>query len=194
MNRIFLIVVVTFLFSTNSLAETESWYVNASIGLSNTQYPGTDEQVLISAENNSGVSRVSPAVDVGIYWPFFDDSILLGAVINASVDSIQSNAWNEVVAHDLDYSGISVIKFLGDSIGKGFFMRGDYGSAASTYRFSNNNYEIDNGSGSAVLIGVGFSMPFSDDRTRLIFSFNSISSAIEDRDFSSNQLTIGLMW
>lgn len=194
MNRVFFILLLAFLFSANSVAETESWYFNASIGLSNTQYPDSGEQVIITAENNNGVTRVSPALDVGFYWPFFNDSILLGAVLNASIDSVQTGGGNEVVAHDLDYTGISAIKFFSDSIGKGFFVRGDYGSATSTYRFSNNLYEVDNGSGSAVLIGAGYGKPLSGDKARLIFSFNTITSTINDRDFSSNQLTIGLMW
>lgn len=189
-----LIAVLTMFFSTTSVAESEDWYVNASIGVANKGNPDLVEQILSSAENTYGVSRVTIAIDLGFYWPVFDESMLLGVVSNSSVDSVQSSPGNEVVTHDLEYVGISAIKFMGETIGQGLFVRGDLGSASAKYRYSNNSYSVNDGSGSATLIGVGYSKPLSGNKTRLIFSLNSVFSSIDDRKFNSNELMIGFMW
>lgn len=194
MKRIILIALSIMLFPTVSVAESEDWYFNASIGLANKQNPDSVEQTISSAENTYGVSRVTISIDFGFYWPVFDELMLLGVVSNSSVDSVQINAGNEVITHDLEYLGISAIKFWGDTIGQGLFVRGDLGSATAKYRYSNNSYVVNDGSGSAALIGVGYSMPLSGNKTRLIFSLNTVFSSIEDREFNSSEFMIGFMW
>jgi len=188
------ITLLTLVFSTVLQAETESWYLNASIGFSNKDNPAAVEQVLSSAENNYDTNRVGAAFDIGIYWPVFGDSFLLGVVANASIDSVQDNNFNEILSHDLEYVGVSVIKYIGETFGKGIFVRGDIGDASAKYRYTNNGYEVDDGSGSATLIGIGYSKPIFGNRTRLNFSLNVISSNIENREYSSNQLMFGFMW
>jgi len=189
-----LIILSVLLYSSVSQAETESWYFNASIGLANKHNPYSVEQVISSAENTYGVSRVSISVDYGFYWPVFSESLILGVVSNASVDSVQDNNFNEVVAHDLKYRGISVIKFIENTVGEGLFVRGDVGQASAKYRYSGNAFEAGDGSGSATLIGVGYGKPLTGNRTRIIFSFNTIRSSIDSREFNSNQFMAGVMW
>lgn len=194
MKRIILITLSALLYSTVSVAETEDWYFNANIGIANKQNPNSVEQEISSAESSYGVTRVTVAVDFGFYWPVYDESIVLGVVSNTSVDSVQSGIGNEVITHDLDYLGLSAMKFLQGTVGHGLFVRADLGSANAKYRYSNSSVVVNDGSGSATLVGLGYSMPLSGDRTRLIFSLNTVFSTIDDREFKSTQLMIGFMW
>lgn len=192
--RLFSIVLSILLFSTNSVAETEGWYFNASVGLADKKNPGSVEQVISSAENSNGTERVTACIDFGFYWPVYKESVLLGIVSNASFDSVQDTNFNEVVAHDLKYTGISAIVFLDESIGKGVFIRYDSGNASAEYRYSNNSFIVDDGSGKARLIGIGNSVPLKGNKTRVIVSLNSISVSIGNREFISNQVMMGFMW
>ena len=182
------------LYSTILMAETEGWYINASIGIGNKDNPSAVEQEIASMEGIYGEDRVTVALDVGLYWPVYDDSIVIGLVSNATIDSVQSGVGNEVIAHDLEYLGLSAMKFLQGPVGHGAFVRVDYGSADAKYRYSNNSSVVNDGSGTAALIGLGYSKLLSGNRTRMIFSLNAISSTIDDRDFNTTQFMVGFMW
>ncbi|MDH5394079.1 MAG: hypothetical protein OEY11_12895 [Gammaproteobacteria bacterium] len=193
MKKTILVSLLTLLLSTNLAAEPEDWYFNASIGVADKQNPDSVEQAIVAEEDYYGVSRVTVAIDVGFYWPVFNTSMLLGVVKNISSDSVRSVSGSGIISHTIDYNGLSAIYFFRETIGDGFFIRGDAGSAAAEYQFY-EIFRVGDGSGSSRLIGVGYSKALYGNKTRLIFSLNSVRSVIEDREFNTNQLMMGFMW
>lgn len=181
------------LFAANVHCEPEDWYFIASIGGANNKNPDDVEQVISDAEDIFQTDRVSLGVDLGFYWPVSDDTFLLGVVSNVSAESVHDAIDTNIITHHASHVGISAINFVGPEVGKGLFFRGDLGAARSEYTFLNNNYLVENGTGSAILLGAGYSIAVSGE-SRVIFSLNFIKRTIGDREFTSSQFTIGGMW
>ena len=185
--------VLFFLFSTKAFCDIEDWYFTLSAGFANNNNPSDVEQVISSAENSSGKSRLSISTELGVYWPVFSDSVMLGLVSSNSSDHVSDSNNVGLVTHRVSHITISAIKYIDSPIGKGFFLRGDLGSANSEYVLFNDTFTVDNGSGSSVLVGAGYSKEISNE-SRLIFSFNIVNSMIEGQEHSTSQIMVGGLW
>lgn len=180
-------------FSTNASAETEDWYFVFNLGPASNSNPASVENVITSFENTYGTSRFSLSTDIGLYWPVYDSSILVGVVSNSSSDSVSNFNGANVVTHSASHVGVSAIKYLTSSVGDGLFVRADLGAARSDYTLFNNTFGVENGTGTAVLIGAGYSLPMSSE-SRLVFSLNLVSRTINNEVHSSTQFMIGGLW
>ncbi|MDH5424727.1 MAG: hypothetical protein OEY29_07040 [Gammaproteobacteria bacterium] len=193
MFKIILASVLISLFSTSTSAEPEDWYMTFNLGPANNTNPASVENVIVSSENTYATSRLSLAAEIGLYWPVYDSSTLVGVVSNSSSDSVSNYYGANIVTHSASHVGISAIKYLTASVGDGLFVRADLGSARSVYTLFNNTFGVENGTGTAVLVGAGYSLPVSSE-SRLVFSLNFVNRTINNEVHSSTQFMIGGLW
>jgi len=179
--------------SVDAYADIENWYFTLNAGGADITNPSDVETVISNAENTYGTDRASVSVDFGFYWPILDNSLLLGLAGNNSADSVNTQLGTNVIRHSAILTGVSVIKYLSPEIGNGIFFRGDIGSASSRYTLLNNTFALENGSGSGILLGVGYGFKVSNE-SRLVLSLNTINIMINGDEYSSTQFMIGGLW
>ncbi len=153
----------------------ESWYTLWGLGYAAMAYRDDIQAVLEFIDDLPGVSRSSVALDfLGFYWPLNEHAIL-GGVINGCADRYEvSGASFQINAYT--YS-VSLLHFLGNRIGKGFFLRGDMGAARLLLDIADYGTEASKW-GFGALAGGGFGIPVSRG-TRILLSVNYAHRIIE---------------
>ncbi|NOR45825.1 MAG: hypothetical protein GQ534_09595, partial [Candidatus Delongbacteria bacterium] len=105
----------------------ESWYTYWGLGLSVLSYPSELQKIIDLLGTIDEVSNTSLNMDMfGFYW-HIEPKTIAGFVVNGSGDRYMLG--EEYVQIDQYIYGLSVIRYLSDSFGKGFFLRGDAGIA-----------------------------------------------------------------
>ncbi len=137
-------------------------------------------------EQLPGVDHVSVGLDLlGFYWPK-GERTALGVVMNLFGDRY------EIGGSHLQLSGITVsfsaMHFLTETIGRGFFLRGDIGPARLAVDSDFGDLQSDWGLG--VLAGAGYGLNTSPG-TRLLFNANVAARRIEGDTVGTFAITLG---
>lgn len=125
---------------------------------------------------------------LGFYWPL-SNKTLLGFVNSGSADRFE-DSYGYVQVNQYLY-GLSSIHFFGNTIGHGFYVRGDVGIAKINVN-SNFGIAISN-NGHGFLSGIGFGWPISRE-TRILFGFTMSSYPVESENHTATSLTSGGLW
>jgi hypothetical protein len=172
---------------TQEKNKLESWYVYFGLGYANPTYPGELDDLMNDLADLPGVTHVSIGMDIiGFYWPLGRHTIL-GGVINAVGDRYEeSGDYIQINGYTL---GGSIMHFFNDTIGRGFFIRGDLGLAGFVV---DTNFGGDESSETGVgfLAGGGYGFNISRG-TRLLLNANFAVRQVEGESFSAFGLTVG---
>ena len=182
-------------FNNAAQAKPEDWYVNIGMGLAETSYPKTWENVFDSWGDSSSSFRIRLSRDLGFYFPLASSTVWGVAVTDAS-DAI-SNDQGGTFGIDNYLFGLSVLSFMGSEPGDGFFARADFGrGAVQTSNVPANSTSIDFssvGSGTGYLLGFGYGMP-TGPGTRILFSISFQTTQISGDQFSASRLSAGVLF
>ncbi len=152
----------------------EGWYTYWGLGYAATQYPGDLQSALDALDNVPGASRVRLSLDMfGFYWPVNNHHTAVGVVINGAADRFIYQAvlfqveWFQINQYTL---AASTMHYFNNTIGKGFFVRGDVGIAKLAVSDSDGNNDSSN-NGIGFLVGGGYGFNLSPG-TRLLINVN----------------------
>jgi hypothetical protein len=109
---------------------TEDWYLNLGVGIAlSSSYSGDLSSSYESYNENYSLSGSPFILDGGLYYPKRDGSLLVGASMIYSYQSLsgESDLANITFSHVSFLLNYSMINFFGERTGKGFFVRGDVG-------------------------------------------------------------------
>jgi hypothetical protein len=176
--------------SSAAFADEEDWYTYWSIGMASHDYPAGLGSLLDTIESLPGVDRTEIGIDMlGFYWPQAENR-LLGFVISGSADSFEGPFSTMQINHYL--YGVSGMKFFGQEIGDGFFVRGDVGLAriVITDGFSTT---ATSDTGFGYLLGAGYALPVSSE-SRILFGVNFSDKQVEGDSWKSMTFTVGGLW
>ena len=192
---IFLLIILSFLFS-NALAQlaneegfddpTESWYTYWGLGYASVSYPSELQSAIDYLKKQDGVDNMSLSLDLlGFYW-HVAPSTIAGVIINTAGDrfTYQSESFqiNQYIY------GASVIHYLGERFGSGFFVRADAGLAKIIVQDSNGD-STSSDSGFGFLAGGGWSIDFGG--TRMLLNVNYALRNVESEKYSILGFSIG---
>jgi hypothetical protein len=151
----------------NAENRLESWYTYWGVGWANFSYP-TDVQRTVDDAKNLGLDNISVSLDLlGFYFPKGENT-LLGVIVNGAGDRFEGGGEDLQINSYL--VGISAIHFLNNKIGKGPFLRLDFGPTRMVLDTSfMGDFNSEWGVGTLVGGGVGF--PVSSG-TRLLLNVN----------------------
>lgn len=172
---------------TQEKNKLESWYVYFGLGYANPTYPGELDDLLNDLGDLPGVTHVSIGMDIlGFYWPLGRHTIL-GGVVNAVGDRYEeSGDYMQINGYTF---GASMMHFVNDTIGRGFFVRGDLGLAGLAVD-TNVAGDASSDTGIGFLAGGGFGFNISRG-TRLLLNANFAVRQVEGESFSAFGLTVG---
>ena len=91
---------------------------------------------------------------------------------------------------------LSAITFLGNPIGKGFYVRGDIGRAAASEEVKGSSLLPDGSSsdsGVGILASIGYGLPISNE-TRILFGLTHTINRFSGDSFSTTALSIYGLW
>jgi len=192
---VYLLVTLSLLFS-NALAQlenesweednTESWYTYWGLGYASVSYPSELQTVIDILKDQDGVDNMSLSLDLlGFYW-HVAPSTIAGIIINTAGDryTYQSESFQ---INQYTY-GASVIHYLGERFGSGFFVRADAGLAKLVVQDSNGN-STSSDSGFGFLAGGGWSIDFGG--TRMLLNVNYALRNVESEKYSILGFSIG---
>jgi len=147
------LLLVVFLAFAPASAKQESWYLNIGAGWSNLTYPSDVQTTLDFIKSQPGVDNLAIQFDLGVYGPI-NKVTAFGASVNASRDRYEwSGDWFQVIEYQY---GFSALRYFGEEIGHGFFVRGDLGLVATFCQ--NPGGTLDNlHIGASILAGGGYS-------------------------------------
>lgn len=172
-----------------ALADEEDWYTYWAIGMADNDYPGALNADLNTLGSMPGVDRTETGFDFfGFYWPQSENR-LLGFVVSGSSDNFKSSFSEARVSQNL--FGVSGMKFFGQEIGDGFFIRGDAGIASITVEDSFSKITSDPGFG--FLLGAGYAIPVSSE-SRVLLAVNFSDKQVEGDSWKSMTFTVGGLW
>ncbi len=170
-------------------ADEEDWYTYWAIGVADFDYPGSLGSDLDSIEALSSVDRSKTGFDVlGFYWPQADNR-LLGFIVSGSTDFFEAGDQELKISQNL--FGLSGMKFFGQEIGDGLFIRGDVGLAEIVVK--DNFSTIASDSGFGYLLGAGYAFPVSSE-SRILVSMNFSDKQINGNNWKSTTFTVGGLW
>lgn len=167
-------------------SNAESWYLKAGLGYAKVSYPG-DVQDALDTLKNLGASSTSVAVDVGVYWPL-NNQTLLGININGVGDKYSLQGY-ELQVNSYLYALSGIYNF--NKIRDGFFVRGDIGLAKASIT-TNYGFEGSSDTGYGLGLGLGYSWEF--DGWGISPEVLYTSYTIEDETYSSSQFLINFMF
>jgi hypothetical protein len=151
----------------NAENKLESWYTYWGVGWANFSYP-SDVQRTINDAKNLGLDNISISLDLlGFYFPKGENT-LLGIIVNGAGDRFEGSGENMQVNSYL--MAFSAIHFLNNKIGKGPFLRLDFGPTKMVLDTSFMG-DFDSEWGVGTLIGGGVGFPVSSG-TRLLLNAN----------------------
>ena len=164
-----------------SNSQVESWYILSGLSVGSASYPSGFD----SLESDA------PPIgfDLGVYWPITDSSIY-GFVWSSVAE--QFSYFDVSESEDVKFTvvqgrfGLSTLNFLGKSIGKGFFLRGDIGMAIVTLSDDGEDgFDESSDLSWGLLAGAGYSLPVGSD-SRILFAVNyAMNNASFSEDVTS---------
>lgn len=140
--------------------EIESWYTMWGLGTASMSYPDEIDEVLDFIDGLPGVDRTTITLDLlGIYFPTAGGSTLVGGIINGFGDRFEfGGEWFQL--NGVTYS-LSAVHFPQRTIGRGPFIRGDFG--ISRLDVDSSDYGSDSSDwGSGILFGGGLAYPITE--------------------------------
>ena len=166
--------------------KSESWYTYWVLGFPILNYPTEMQNIIDLLGEADEVSYTSFNTDMfGFYWHFQPNTIA-GFIANINGDSYLLG--EDHIQIDQYLYSLSVIHYLDDSFGSGFFFRGDAGVAVLTLT-SSFGEEIIGENGFGILLGGGWSYDFGG--TRLLLNANYAHRIIKDESYDAIGFSIG---
>ncbi len=196
-SAVFIFTILSVLFSnaTAQLADdtwkeeednTESWYTYWGVGYASVSYPSALQVLIDYLNKQDGVDNTSIALDMlGFYWHIAPKTIA-GIIINTAGDRFTYNG--EYFQLNQYIYGGSVIHYMGERFGSGFFLRADAGLAKLVIQDSDGN-STGSDSGFGFLAGGGWSIDFGG--TRMLLNVNYAIRNIESEKYSVLGFSIG---
>lgn len=180
-------------FAINAHA-TDDWYFLISAGIGKSGHSSIDKTVIDTKKNLGATNSYTGSADFPGIFRKISDSELVGPTFHVYAENYTENwkASEGVIFHNYNYS-LSYIKFLHNSIGSGFFLRGDIGYSELWVIQKTSNVEIPSrstGVFTGVGAGYGWSMP---NNTHFIITVEQSYSDLGDRIFSGNSLYAGFI-
>ncbi len=192
-NKISIVVFSLAMWASPSMAEVEPWYTYWGVGVSDNSYPSDLQNLFDAAESSPNIDRSEIAIDMfGFYWPVLDNRTIVGGVISGTADRLNVTGTSEYIQLNQYLYGVSVMKFLGNEPGDGFFVRGDIG-VAKIVLDSSFTSAVSSDSGTGFLLGIGYGVAISE-KSRLILGANFTSKKIEGETFTATTFSIGGLW
>jgi len=166
-----------------TILTSESWYTYWGLGYANIRYPSDlQDKIDVDKQNES---RSPYALDVlGFYWPLTPKTIA-GLIVNGTTDGVEVNQ-NEMRILQYLYA-VSVMHYIGNSFGSGFFVRADVGFSNIKQKTENIIKDED---GLGLLVGGGWSFDFGG--TRLLLNANyAYRGGIGSESYNTLGISIG---
>jgi len=169
----------------------ESWYTYWGIGYATAQYPNELQDLLDLLEDQDGVERTEMGFDMlGFYFPVNEHHTAVGFVINSAADRFDiDDYWFQI--NQFTYSA-SLMHYFNNTVGKGFFLRGDIGLAVLSFEDSDDNSSTSD-SGIGVLVGGGYGFNIGSG-TRISANLNYSYRSVEGDECSALGITAGFMF
>ena len=166
--------------------QSEFWYTYWGLGLPILNYPTEIQNIIDLLGEPDDISNSSFNTDMfGFYWHFQPNTIA-GFISNINGDQYFLD--EEFIQIDQYLFGLSVIHYLDDSFGSGFFFRGDGGVAVLTLS-SSIGEKITSENGFGILLGGGWSYDFGG--TRLLLNANYSHRIVEGESYDAIGFSIG---
>jgi len=169
----------------------ESWYTYWGLGYGTSQYPNGLQNFLDWLEDQDGVSRTEIAIDMfGFYFPINEHHTAVGFVIDGVADAFEVEG--ETFQINQYIYAASAMHFFNETIGKGFFVRGDLGFAYLNVE-SSFAEPATSDSGIGLLIGVGYGFNLGAG-TRCMLNLNYSYRGVEGDTYTAIGITAGFMF
>jgi hypothetical protein len=166
----------------------ESWYTYWGLGWANPGYSGEVDQTLDVLRDVEGVSSITLDLDLlGFYVPLGGDKTIVGGIINAAAERFEVESESFQINQYL-YAA-SVMHFVDQYVGRGFFVRGDVGLARVVVD-SSFGIEATSESGFGFLLGGGYGFAVTPG-TRMLLNANYARRSVEGESYSAFSLTLG---
>ena len=195
--------ILSLLVSTSGLCaqsttlEDENYYFRAGVG-----YPIVDYSSAIIAEidvikSEGGHRDLLAYLDIGLYWPKFSRSHLIGVAVTGFFDTYKGDGWTSTM--NFAQIGPSMQFFLTPGIGDGPYLRLDPGMVM---QWSDTEISTDDGTlrfqtrqnvGFGLLAGCGYAIPISAG-TRLTIDASYTLRNTGDWDATTLQFGAGMLW
>lgn len=158
----------------------ESWYTNWGLGVPFISYPDLLQDVL-DALDDAGFDNTRLMFDLlGFYWPLAEQTIV---GFNMNVWGDRYSGGGESIQFTALTLGPSVMYFVQDRIGAGFFVRADLGGTRIVLDSSLDETETSEW-GFGALLGGGYGIPVSRE-TRILIHLNYSIRSIEGDTYSN---------
>ncbi|HAQ60710.1 TPA: hypothetical protein DCR49_01710 [Candidatus Delongbacteria bacterium] len=170
----------------------ESWYTYWGLGYGTSQYPDAMQKALDAFEEIDGVTRTEIAVDMfGFYFPVNGHHTAVGFVIDGVADAFDYDG--ETVQFNQYIYAASAMHFFNETVGKGFFVRGDLGFAYLNVESTIDNFSATSDSGIGLLIGGGYGFNLGAG-TRCMLNLNYSYRGVEGDTYTALGITAGFMF
>lgn len=133
---------------------------------------------------------------LGFYWPIYRPGLILGGVLNG-FSEFKEAASDATSILSRSTANASALYFVGQEVGRGFFVRADAGLGISEYEYyrtRDNNNDINKSETTpSIAVGLGGGLPLSEE-TRMLFQL------LHQRDFggeikiSNTQILAGFLF
>jgi len=176
-------------------SSNESWYSYWGLGASKISYDDDTQKSADELKALPGVEHMSLAFDLlGFYFPIHNHNLILGGVINIALDNYEVNTGVELDITQTTYS-FSLMKFFGQNVGDGIFLRSDVGLAKFDATVKGNGVTATGSSdtGIGLLIGGGYAVPVSDG-ARVLFNLNYAYRKVKSDKVGTTALTVGILF
>ena len=191
--KIILLILTCFL-SFNVQANNRGWYAYWGAGYASNSYPSEVQNNFDILENGS---RVTGAVDMfGFYWPLINNGFV-GFVVSGTADLAEDVLPN--TNRKTKYAvtqfllGLSGMRFFGEKIGKGLFVRSDIGLASAQESRVNFGKEKEDKSGYGILVGAGYAISFSNEIS-VLPGFTVSRNNIGGKSYDSIRFVVGFLF
>jgi hypothetical protein len=171
-------------------SKSESWYTYWEFGYAKTFYPKEVQDKLDVIKEIPGMNHNSVNAGVlGFYWPLKDNKTIMGGIIDANADQFEySGKWMQMNQYQLSFSTMHFI----NTIGKGFFLRGDIGFSKLLVQEKGKDQD-NSDTGFGLLFGGGYAIPVTPG-TRILLNANYALRRIEGDIYSRIAFNIGGMF
>ena len=178
------------IFAQSSFAlesKIESWYTYWELGYPSISYP-SELQDGLDVLTNLGMDNTLINMGIlGFYWPVASDRTIMGFIVDGCGDKYSGyGEWMQINQYTYSFS---MMNFLHDNIGKGFFLRSDFGFSKLVVQSSvADNESSDWGVG--LLFGGGYSIPITSG-TRVLLNANYSMKFVENEQYGKFTFSIG---
>ncbi|MCK4981176.1 MAG: hypothetical protein KAS62_12320 [Candidatus Delongbacteria bacterium] len=167
-------------------SQNESWYTYWGIGLPVISYPSELQNIIDLLGELDDISNTSFNMDMFGLYLHLQPNTIAGFIANFNGDRYLLG--EEYIQINQYLYSLSVIHYLSDSFGSGFFFRGEGGVAVLSLT-SSFGEEITSENGFGVLVGGGWSFDFGG--TSLLLNVNYAHRIVEEESYDAIGFSIG---